>query len=55
LMVVSVAPQDTRICCGAESAADYNRAVCEAAGAELRQARELLGPVGDRASLVSTG
>lgn len=50
LTVVSVAPQDTRICCGAGSAIDYNRAVCEAADAELRQARELLGFAGDRAS-----
>jgi hypothetical protein len=50
LTVVSVAPQDTRICCGAGSAMDYNRAVCEAADAELREARELLGPVGQRAS-----
>jgi hypothetical protein len=50
LTVVSVAPQDTRICCGAGSAIDYNRAVCEAADAELREAGELLGPVGERAS-----
>jgi hypothetical protein len=50
LTVVSVAPQDTRICCGAGSAIDYNRAVCEAADAELRQARELLGHAGNRAS-----
>src|SRR6478609_2878343 len=49
LTVVTVAPQDTRICCGAGSAIDYNRAVCEASAAELRQARELLGPVGNRA------
>jgi hypothetical protein len=49
LTVVTVAPQDTRICCGAGSAMDYNRAVREAADAELREARELLGPVGDRA------
>jgi hypothetical protein len=42
LTVVTVAPQDTRICCGAGSAMDYNRAVCEAAEAELREARELL-------------
>jgi hypothetical protein len=50
LTVVSVAPQDTRICCGAGSAIDYNRAVCEAADAELRQARGLLGFAGNRAS-----
>jgi hypothetical protein len=50
LTVVSVAPQDTRICCGAGSAIDYNRAVCEAADAELRQARELLDFAGNRAS-----
>jgi hypothetical protein len=50
LTVVSVAPQDTRICCGAGSAIDYNRAVCEAADAELQQARELLGHAGNRAS-----
>ena len=50
LTVVSVAPQDTRICCGAASAIDYNRAVREAADAELRQARELLGFAGNRAS-----
>jgi hypothetical protein len=51
LTIVTVAPQDTRICCGAGSAMDYNRAVCEAADAELREARKLLGPVGDRALL----
>jgi hypothetical protein len=50
LTVVTVAPQDRRICCGAGSAIDYNRAVCEAADAELREARELLGPVGERAA-----
>jgi hypothetical protein len=50
LTVLTVAPQDRRICCGAGSAIDYNRAVCEAADAELREARELLRPVGDRAS-----
>jgi hypothetical protein len=50
LTVVSVAPQDTRLCCGAGSAIDYNRTVCETADAELRQARQLLGPVGKRAS-----
>lgn len=50
LAVVSVAPQDTRICCGAVSAIDYNHAVCEAANAELRQARTLLGDVGRLAS-----
>lgn len=50
LTVVSVAPQDTRVCCGAGSAIDYNRAVCEATDAELRQARELLGRAGNRAS-----
>jgi hypothetical protein len=50
LTVVTVAPQDRRICCGAGSAIDYNRAVCEAADAELREARELLGPPADRAS-----
>jgi hypothetical protein len=50
LTVVGVAPQDTRICCGAGSAIDYNRAVCEAVEAELRQARELLGDAGNRAS-----
>jgi hypothetical protein len=50
LAVVCVAPQDTRICCGAVSAIDYNHAVCEAADAELRQARTLLGDVGNRAS-----
>jgi hypothetical protein len=50
LTVVTVAPQDTRICCGAGSAIDYNRAVCDAADAELRQARELLGHVANRAS-----
>jgi hypothetical protein len=50
LTVVSVAPQDTRICCGAGSAIDYNRAVCEAAAAELRRARDLLGDAGNRAS-----
>jgi hypothetical protein len=49
LTVVAGAPQDTRICCGAGSAMDYNRAVCEAADAELREACQLLGPVGDRA------
>jgi hypothetical protein len=51
LTVVTVAPQDTRICCGAGSAMDYNRAVREAAAAELRETRERLGPVGDRARL----
>jgi hypothetical protein len=50
LTVVSVAPQDTRICCGAGSAIDYNQAVREAVGAELQRARELLGDAGDRAS-----
>jgi hypothetical protein len=50
LTVVSVAPQDTRICCGAGSAIDYNRAVCGTAAVELGQARKLLGPVGERAS-----
>lgn len=50
LTIVSVAPQDRRICCGAGSAIDFNRAVCETAGEDLRQARELLGPVGGRAS-----
>jgi hypothetical protein len=50
LTVVSVAPQDTRICCGAISAMDYNQAVCDAVDTELREARELLGPVGNRAS-----
>jgi hypothetical protein len=50
LTVVGVAPQDTRICCGAGSASDYNRAVCEAVDAELRRARELLGDAGNRAS-----
>jgi hypothetical protein len=51
LTVVGVAPQDTRMCCGAGSASDYNRAVCEAVDAELRQARELLNDAGNRASL----
>jgi hypothetical protein len=50
LAVVGLAPQDTRIRCGAGSAIDYNRAVCEAVDAELRQARELLGDAGNRAS-----
>jgi hypothetical protein len=50
LAVVGVAPQDAGILCGAGSAIDYNRAVCEAADAELREARKLLGDVGDRAS-----
>jgi hypothetical protein len=50
LTVVSVAPQDPRICCGAGSAIDYNRAVCQAAARELRRAREHLGRVGNRAS-----
>lgn len=50
LTVVSVAPQDTRICCGAGSAIDYNRAVCDAAAAELRRARDLLGDAANRAS-----
>jgi hypothetical protein len=50
LTVVSVAPQDTRVCCGAGSAIDYNRAVCESAEAELRQSRKLLGPVAEHAS-----
>jgi hypothetical protein len=49
LAVVTVAPQDTRICCGAGSAIEYNRAVCEAADAELEDARERLGPVCRRA------
>jgi hypothetical protein len=49
LAVVTVAPQDPRICCGAGSAVDYNRAVCEAADAELRDARGQLGPAGERA------
>jgi hypothetical protein len=49
LTVVTVAPQDTRICCGAGSAIDYNQAVCEAAGAELREASALLGSVAGRA------
>jgi len=49
LTVVTLAPQDSRISCGAGSAIDYNRAVCEAGEAELREACELLGPVGDRA------
>jgi hypothetical protein len=50
LTVVSVAPQDTRICCGAGSAMAYNRTVCETSEAELRQARELLGPVAELVS-----
>jgi hypothetical protein len=50
LTVGTVAPQDTRICCGGGSAIDYNRTVCETTDSELRQARELLGPVGERAS-----
>ena len=50
LTVVSLAPQDTRICCGAGSAMDYNQTVCETAEAELRQARKELGPNADRAS-----
>jgi hypothetical protein len=50
LTVVSVAPQDTRICCGAGSALDYNRAVCDAAEAELLQARKELGATAERAS-----
>jgi hypothetical protein len=50
LTVVSIAPQDTRICCGAGSAIDYNRAVCETSEAELRQAWKLLGPVAEQAS-----
>jgi hypothetical protein len=50
LAVVGVAPQDTRICCGAVSAMDYNHAVREAADAELRQARTLLGDAGKHAS-----
>jgi Universal stress protein family len=49
LTVVTVAPQDTRIRCGAGSATDYNRAVCEAAEAELREACEVLGQAGKRA------
>jgi hypothetical protein len=49
LTIVTVAPKDKRICCGAGSAIGYNEAVCEAAAAELRDARQLLGPVGDRA------
>jgi hypothetical protein len=49
LTVVTVAPQDSRICCGAGSAMDYNRAVCEAADDDLREAHELLGPVADQA------
>jgi hypothetical protein len=49
LAVVTVAPQDPRICCGAGSALDYNQAVCEAADAELRDARGRLGPAGERA------
>jgi hypothetical protein len=50
LTVLSVAPQDTRICCGAGSAMDYNRAMCETAEAELREARKELGPMAERAS-----
>jgi hypothetical protein len=50
LTVLALAPQDTRICCGAGSAIDYNRAVCEAVEAELQEARELLGDAGNRAS-----
>ena len=50
LTVVSFAPQDTRVCCGAGSAMDYNRAVCESAEAELRQARRELGPFAERAA-----
>jgi hypothetical protein len=50
LTVVGVAPHDARICCGAGSAIDYNAAVREAADDELRQARELLGHAGNRAS-----
>ena len=50
LTVVSLAPQDKRICCGAGSAMDYNRTVCETAEAELRQARKELGPNAGRAS-----
>ena len=49
LTVVTLAPQDRRTYCGAGSARDYNLAVCEAAGAELREAFELLGQVGDDA------
>jgi hypothetical protein len=50
LTVVAVAPQDARMCCGAGSAVDYNRAVRDAADCELQDACELLGPVGKRAS-----
>jgi hypothetical protein len=50
LTVVGVAPHEARICCGAGSAIDYNAAVREAADDELRQARELLGHAGNRAS-----
>ena len=50
LTVVSVAPQDTRICCGTGSAMDYNRAVCDTAEAELLQARKKLGATGERAT-----
>jgi hypothetical protein len=50
LTIVGVAPQDTRICCGAGSANDYNRAVCVAVESELQQAQALLGDAGTRAS-----
>jgi hypothetical protein len=49
LTVVSLAPQDKRVCCGAGSAMDYNRAVRETAEVELGDARELLGREGSRA------
>ena len=51
LTVLGVAPQATAgKCCGATSAADYTRAVCDAVAAELRQAHGRLGSIGERAT-----
>jgi hypothetical protein len=50
LAVVTLAPQaDPSRCCG-PGASEYNCAVREEAGLELREAREILGPAADRAT-----
>jgi hypothetical protein len=50
LSVVTLAPQaDAARCCG-PGAGEYNCAVREEAGLELREAREILGPAADRAT-----
>jgi len=51
LTVLGVAPQaPAGKCCGATSPADYNHAVCDAVAMELRQARDQLGSIAERAT-----